>query len=254
MSLWSRHATDPRQDLSRGGAPPANRPRKASPSNKLKTPNQQALHLTQGVPNFLQPQLCQLSNKRILGVAFDILKRLCEKPLPPKKRAYAIVLDIDGTSVYNYNTEDETSAFYQKHRCNKEMYAIYRWALEHGVAVFFVTARPILPGNREYTVADLHKSGYTDWEELIMRPASDTGDNYSAYKQAARLRISRGYELLMNFGDTFKDMTVLVDEHRKIPLNSAYAFLPTLSDDKCYLLVLPGSVPAINIKLKTERK
>lgn len=199
--------------------------------------------------SFFKPQACQKSNKKILNTAFEILQRIVKKNnCPRNKRKFAIILDIDGTCVYNTVNDG--------HRVNKDVYQIYRWALENCVAVFFLTARPDTPKNRNYTLNDLAKSSYTTYEGLIMRPESDerkNGSNYSAYKAAERAKINRHYEVIMNCGDTFQDMTVLVSTEPVVPLNKMHAFLGELSHEKSYILMLTNAVPMINIKLKTEK-
>ena len=152
------------------------------------------------------------TNKYILQVALGVLKervaaersqsagkgkgrgRGAQKPL-------AIVFDIDGTAIYNHSATDG-------HRRNPDLYAIYQYALENNILVFFLTARPDTPSNREYTVEDLRKSGYMPgtYHELIMRPNRETGHNYSAYKYKKRGDIAQVFNLLMSVGDTKYDM------------------------------------------------
>ena len=179
-----------------------------------------------------RPQVIERSNKKILEIAQQILEKLMRGRNDNSQKQKALCFDIDGTAVYN--KRDDT------HRRNQHVFTIYDWARRHNIAVFFLTARPDTPENREFTIGDLARSGYTMYTELIMRPEKDlqaNGDNY---------------QLLMSFGDTLLDMTV-VNGPSNTPVNNAHRFVGNVNPDCAYLLVLPGSVPVLNIKLKAEK-
>lgn len=189
----------------------------------------------------------QKSNKKILALALDILESQISQPNLVKK-PNAIVFDIDGTAIYNNVLGG--------HRQNGNLFSLYQYALKHNVAIFFLTARPDTVENREYTVNDLKKSGYTDYVQLIMRPESDiTRDpfNYSVYKCARRMEINTTHNLLMSVGDTLLDMTVCVGQEYT-PLNPHHSIVKNLDRNMAYVLVLQNAVPRINIKLKEEKK
>ena len=194
-----------------------------------------------------RPQVIERSNKKILEIAQQILEKLMRGRNDNSQKQRALCFDIDGTAVYN--KRDDT------HRRNQHVFTIYDWARRHNIAVFFLTARPDTPENREFTIGDLARSGYTMYTELIMRPEKDlqaNGENYSMYKAAQRVRINRNYQLLMSFGDTLLDMTVVYGPSNT-PVNNAHRFVGNVNPDCAYLLVLPGSVPVLNIKLKAEK-
>lgn len=191
------------------------------------------------------PQAICRSNKQILKISHDVLDAMVKRA-SKTDRHLAIVFDIDGTAIYNNKKNS--------HRQNDCLFKIYQWALRNDIAVFFLTARPDTPDNRNYTVNDLANSGYNSYKALRMRPTEDlrrNGNNYSAYKAAERVKINQNYNLLMSFGDTLLDMTVLRGRDLR-PINDSHDFISSLNPRQAYLLVLPNSVPLVNIKLKAE--
>ena len=196
------------------------------------------------------PQAISRSNKKILQISLEVLDSMLRRNgavSAETRRNPAVVFDIDGTAIYNNKRNS--------HRQNDCLFRIYQWAREHGVAVFFLTARPDTPENREYTEHDLASSGYTSYEALRMRPMADVrrnGNNYSGYKAAERIKINQKKNLMMSFGDTLLDMTVLRSKDL-LPVNEAHQFLKNLNPRQAYLLVLPNSIPLVNIKLKAEQ-
>jgi hypothetical protein len=129
----------------------------------------------------------------------------------------AVVLDIDETSVSNYQclaANDFTNAVAGNFTCiaaNTEppiepTLRIYRTAVRKKVGVFFITGRPeSVPRAREQTELNLQTAGYEKWEELILAPDLDV--DTIAYKSGERARIERqGWRILMNVGDQESDL------------------------------------------------
>ena len=198
-----------------------------------------------------KPQMSHKKSKQILKNAFEILQEILRKKT--SKKPCAIITDIDGTAIKNEKSGNC--------HCNRPMLKICEWAMDHNVEVFFVTARPDEPNNRALTLNDLARCGFyvkKPQTHLRMRPPADlrrNRDNYSAYKASTRIDIARTHDVLMSFGDTVFDMTVVYDTERGIvALNTQHSFVTNLKQDRAYLLVLDCGVPAINVKLKAESR
>lgn len=127
----------------------------------------------------------------------------------------AIVLDIDETSLSYYKQ------IYKRHFCHdpitsrdeilkanapaiKPVLALYRNALNHHVAVFFITAR------RSYayqaTVRNLKKAGYGVWAGLYTRPNYYKEPSMAPFKAETRAMITKqGYTIIASIGDQSSD-------------------------------------------------
>ena len=199
-----------------------------------------------------------LSNSTALEKGFEVLQWLMEKrkarsrvrsKLPP-----AIVFDIDATVIYNH-----TKSVNKPERSHKVTvsYKIYRWAIDNGIKVFFVTARPD-GDNRFFAEEDLEKSGFlkSEYSGLALRPL-DEYDNapgkaaLSEYKWKERCRIARAHELLMSFGDSITDLIRVSPDSQ--PMTSMEVYVRELSDSRAYVLKLRRNMAKYNVKLKTER-
>lgn len=196
-----------------------------------------------------------LSKKQALMIGFDLLKKLVERHRSKEHKGMekkpAVVFDIDGTAIFNYGEGD------QRQKRNSTLFGIYNWCLQNDVLVFFLTARPEFPENRESTIRDLAKAGYMagGYRELIMRPMHDyytRGSNYSNYKASERTRLSRFFKLLLNVGDTLLDMAPL-QSFSGYPISDELLESFRLINPKLsYVLVLPNSIPHLNVKLNNE--
>ena len=147
----------------------------------------------------------------------------------------ALVLDIDDTSLSNY---DHLAA---RHFCiNRDQFnndilqandpvlaptlALYQAALKQGVAVFFITGRP--DSLHKATVKNLKTAGYTDWAGIYYRPKTDTVTSVIPYKTQARGAITAaGYTILASIGDQQSDLAGNnIGEAFKVP--NPFYFLP----------------------------
>ena len=142
-------------------------------------------------------------------------RRCAAKPKRPcRKPKLAVVLDIDETSLSNY--EELNAANFSGAQgalvlaiTSADSPAIaptldlYRRARAMNVSVFFVTGR--LPGLEGLTRQNLTSAGYTDVAGLYMKP-SDLAT--IAFKSASRADIeSQGYRIIVNVGDQESDLT-----------------------------------------------
>ena len=82
---------------------------------------------------------------------------------------------------------------------------LYKYAINHGVAVFFVT------GRREYeraeTARNLRTVGYHHWKGLFLEPNDYDKTSAVSFKVAQRKKIVKmGYDVVENVGDQYSDL------------------------------------------------
>lgn len=127
----------------------------------------------------------------------------------------ALVLDIDETSISNWEIVDKLDFGYvaadwdhwideAKAPALTGTLELYRWARAHNVACFFVTARD--EGERASTEKNLRNAGYEGWQQLFLlqgpRPPSS-----ASFKSACRKEIeAKGYHIVVNMGDQYSDL------------------------------------------------
>jgi len=81
---------------------------------------------------------------------------------------------------------------------------LFRAARAKQVTVFFVTGRP--DDEREGTEQNLRRVGYTDFQQVLMRPAGNT-QPAAVFKPAERAKIAaQGYTIIANIGDQKSDL------------------------------------------------
>lgn len=132
----------------------------------------------------------------------------------PKK--LAIVLDIDETSLSNYNNMIKRDFIGDKKLIHKEILAanspaikpmvkLYKDAIKHGVQVFFVTGRSI--SELKATRANLLKAGFKNWAGLYLRPDDYNQSSIIPFKTKARESITnQGYTIVASIGDQYSDI------------------------------------------------
>ncbi|MYT19099.1 hydrolase, partial [Streptomyces sp. SID7760] len=124
-------------------------------------------------------------------------QRIAQSPAGEKP---AIVLDIDNSSLetdFHWFWTFPTPAI-------SEVRDLTRYADAHGVAVFFVTARPGII--QSLTEHNLKAVGYPV-TGLYVRDLPDLFDEVSAYKTGKRAEIEgRGYTIIANIGNNNSDL------------------------------------------------
>ena len=127
----------------------------------------------------------------------------------------ALVLDIDETSLSNYEEMTKASFAYDSTAFNAWVdearapvilgtLRLYRVAQKLGVSVFFITGRP--DSEREVTESNLRNQGYQNWQQLYLRPAALASQPVSVFKSGARAAvIAQGYTIVLNVGDQWSD-------------------------------------------------
>ncbi|MGW3110415.1 HAD family acid phosphatase [Streptomyces sp. NPDC001091] len=111
----------------------------------------------------------------------------------------AIVLDVDNTTL------ETDFGFQYPQPANRPVLKVAQYAQTHGVALFFVTARPgILHWPTSY---NLEHDGY-QVTDLRVRGLLDLFKDVADYKTAQRADIERqGYTIIANIGNSASDLT-----------------------------------------------
>ncbi|UFR03085.1 hydrolase [Streptomyces sp. Go40/10] len=133
----------------------------------------------------------------VMDQALPYLKDRIAAAEPGEKQA--IVLDIDNTAL------ETDFGFSYPQPANKPVLDVARYAQEHGVSLFFVTARPgVLYWPTEY---NLEHDGY-DVSGLHVRGLLDLFKDVAAYKTAQRVGIENdGYTIIANIGNSATDLS-----------------------------------------------
>lgn len=136
------------------------------------------------------------------------------KQAHPKK--LAIVLDIDETSLSNYNRmvrRDFSGTREQFHQdilaadatVIAPMLSLYKDASLHNVAIFFVTGRP--ETERTATEKNLQNAGYQRWAKLYHKPNDYNQPSVIPFKSNTRAMITKeGYTIIASIGDQYSDL------------------------------------------------
>lgn len=156
------------------------------------------------------------------------LKTRVANPASFTHKKPAIVLDIDETVLSNYpsllardfgGNAANISADIDKgiDKPIKPMLDFYRYAQKNHIAIFFLTGRS--EAERNVTIQNLEKAGYTHWQALILRNKQHAHTSAVVYKSAMRKQISdQGYDIVLNIGDQQSDLTGgYADKSIKLP-------------------------------------
>ncbi|MBE8470981.1 HAD family acid phosphatase [Streptomyces justiciae] len=133
----------------------------------------------------------------VMNQALPYLKQRIAATKPGEKQA--IVFDIDNTTL------ETDFGFSYPQPANKPVLDVAEYAQEHGVSLFFVTARPGII----YSVTDynLDHVGY-DVSGLYVRSFIDLFKDVAAYKTAQRVDIeNKGYTIIANIGNSATDLS-----------------------------------------------
>jgi predicted secreted acid phosphatase len=133
----------------------------------------------------------------VMGQALPYLKQRIAATKPGEKQA--IVFDIDNTTL------ETDYGFSYPQPANKPVLDVAKYAQEHGVALFFVTARPGIIYS--FTDYNLKYEGYKV-SGLYVRGLFDLFKNVGDYKTAQRVDIeSKGYTIIANIGNSATDLS-----------------------------------------------
>ncbi|MEU9055131.1 HAD family acid phosphatase [Streptomyces sp. NPDC048384] len=133
----------------------------------------------------------------VMDQALPYLKQRIANTKPGEKQA--IVFDIDNTTL------ETDFGFSYPQPANEPVREVAEYAQEHGVSLFFVTARPGII----YSVTDynLEYRGY-EVSGLYVRGFFDLFKNVGDYKTAQRVDIEKkGYTIIANIGNSATDLS-----------------------------------------------
>ncbi|MFJ6075880.1 HAD family acid phosphatase [Streptomyces sp. NPDC093065] len=135
--------------------------------------------------------------RAVMDGALPYLKERIDGSAPGEKQA--IVLDIDNTSL------ETDFGFSYPQPANRPVLEVAEYAQEHGVALFFVTARPgIVEAPTEWNLAH---AGYES-SGLYVRGFLDLFKDVAVYKTEQRAGIeSKGYTIIANIGNSATDLS-----------------------------------------------
>ena len=152
-----------------------------------------------------------------------------------KPEKLAIVLDIDETSVTNYDTIIARDFSDDKQKIHKAwtegnapvikpMLSLYNTALKEHVAVFFVTGRSEI--FRKATNKNLKLAGYQQWAGLYLKPNDYKQSSIVPFKTQTRAAITQqGYTVIASLGDQNSDLVGGYAE-KTFKLPNPYYFVP----------------------------
>lgn len=135
--------------------------------------------------------------RAVMDQALPYLKQRIGDTGPGEKQA--IVLDVDNTAL------ETDFGFSFPQPANEPVLEVAEYAQEHGVAVFFVTARPgIIHAPTDW---NLDHAGYES-SGLYVRGFFDLFKNVADYKTAQRVSIeAKGYTIIANIGNSATDLS-----------------------------------------------
>ncbi|MEU9243095.1 HAD family acid phosphatase [Streptomyces shenzhenensis] len=133
----------------------------------------------------------------VMDQALPYLQQRIAAAQPGQKQA--IVFDIDNTTL------ETDFGFSWPQPANKPVLNVAEYAQQHGVSLFFVTARPgIIYLPTEY---NLEHDGY-QVSGLYVRGFLDLFKDVAAYKTAQRVDIeNKGYDIIANIGNSASDLS-----------------------------------------------
>ncbi|MFD8541898.1 HAD family acid phosphatase [Streptomyces rubrogriseus] len=133
----------------------------------------------------------------VMDTALPYLKERIADSAPGEKQA--VVLDIDNTSL------ETDFGFSYPQPANRPVLEVAEYAQEHGVALFFVTARPgIIEAPTKWNLAH---AGYES-SGLYVRGFLDLFKDVAQYKTEQRAEIeSDGYTIIANIGNSATDLS-----------------------------------------------
>ena len=133
----------------------------------------------------------------VMDQALPYLKQRIAAATPGEKQA--IVFDVDNTTL------ETDFGFSYPQPANKPVLNVAEYAQDHGVSIFFVTARPgIIEAPTEW---NLEHDGY-EVSGLYVRGLFDLFKDVAAYKTAQRVDIeNKGYDIIANIGNSATDLS-----------------------------------------------
>lgn len=171
----------------------------------------------------------------ILQAQNYMLKQAASNAKSYQPQKLALVLDIDETSLSNYNKLAKYDFATNGCPFSKIIRAadspaiqptltLFKKAHQQGIAVFFVTGRR--QAEFAATQTNLLAAGYKDWAGLYLRPDDYKQASIIPFKTEARKSITeQGYTILASIGDQYSDIKGGYSQ-RGFKLPNPYYYLP----------------------------
>ncbi len=162
--------------------------------------------------NYAQTGQYEREINQVVRPARDWIDTRTARATPNEK--LAAIFDIDETAVSNlpnllacgFCSSGARAKLFEDERLPAipQVLDLYRLAKSKGVAVIFITGRT--EPSRSVTTGDLIAAGYTDWEDLLMRPSGNS-EPARTFKAGVRQTVERkGYKIILNIGDQMSDL------------------------------------------------
>ena len=184
-----------------------------------------------------------------------LFKRIDENNHAIHPEKLAIILDIDDTSISNFNinkiddfSNNQALIIKRYEKANspaiKPVLRLYNEAISNGVDVFFITFRP--KDVESYTITNLQNEGYNKWTGLYLPSNDDIKKPSREFKTETRkILTEQGYDIILNLGDQDSDIEGGYAEHTvKIP-NPMYTSAATCEEKRCQTSTLPSHLKYI---------
>lgn len=147
----------------------------------------------------------------------------------------AVVLDIDETTLSNYQQMQRVGFAYDKKAFDAWIDAaaapaipgtlrLYKEAERLKVSAFFLTGRP--ETQRAATEQNLKSQGFEGWQGLILRSPAEASQTAQIYKSAERAAIqAKGYRIVLNVGDQWSDLRGTAEADYSVKYPDPYYFI-----------------------------
>lgn len=164
-----------------------------------------------------------------------LIQRSEKNETSPTPQKLAIVLDIDETTLSNYDHLVSHDFAYDKQTWDqhimdangsviKPMLSFYNTALQQHVTVFFVTGRT--ESLAHATQKNLTSSGYKTWTGIYFKPEQYNQTSIATFKTQTRHDITKkGYTIIESIGDQQSDLTGGYAE-KTFKLPNPYYYIP----------------------------
>lgn len=133
-----------------------------------------------------------------------------------KANKLAIILDVDETSITNYQQMHQRNFAEHHDLIHKAILAanappihatlsLYNEAILHGIKIFFISGRP--QSTLYATKVNLWRAGFKNWAGLYLRPEHYKKNSIIAFKAKTRAAITKlGYRIIASIGDQESDL------------------------------------------------
>lgn len=154
----------------------------------------------------------------------------------PKKQKLALVLDIDETTISNYEEMVKAGFAYDSKAFDAWVESaaapaipgtlrLVKDARRLGVSVFFLTGRA--ESERAATDRNLRVQGFDGYTRLILRGAGEEKMTAVEYKSQERARIAaEGYRIALSVGDQWSDLRGKPEAEFSVKYPNPYYFIP----------------------------